>query len=509
MSGETLVEMAGITKYFAGIPADDGVDLVLRCGEIHAVLGENGAGKTTLMNILSGLYRPDAGTITVRGRRVGLHSPRDALSLGIGMVHQHFELVDILTVSENVVLGHRSSGFVITERRIAGLVARVSKDYGLAVDPCAYIWQLSVGEQQRVEILRLLYRGAQLMILDEPTAVLTPGEADDLYRSLRRMADSGKAIVFITHKLDEVMAVADQITVLRGGRVVGSKPRKETTVTELTRMMIGRDLKSDRSVTRVFTSEPPVLSLAGVSARSDRGLQALQDVDLDLFAGQILGIAGVAGNGQRELAEVMAGMRPPVAGRLRLGATDLTGASPLDMMNAGVRFVPEERLGVGLVPQCDLVDNAVLRDFRKSPYKRGLWIDRKASLTQTESIIERFEIKAPNPWVRVRDLSGGNLQKLLVGRELVARPKVLVAAQPTRGLDIGATDAVRKHLLQLRDEGTAIFLISEDLDEVLMMSDRVGVMFSGRIVAILPSDEASRERVGALMAGRVEGTGVA
>lgn len=506
MSERDVVKLVNITKRFSNVVANEGINLTLRRGEIHALLGENGAGKTTLMNILSGLYRPDAGRIVVWGEDVALRSPREALAHGIGMVHQHFELVDTLTVAENIVLGHRPSGFLLPPKAIADLVLRSSKAYGLVVDPHAYVWQLSVGERQRVEILRWLYRGAQLMILDEPTAVLTPGEASELYRSLREMANAGKAVVFISHKLDEVMAAADRITVLRSGRVVGTVAKRDTSITELTRMMIGRELCRSESK-KVSAAGKAVLALHGIHALSDRGTPALRGVDLTLHEGEILGIAGVAGNGQRELAEVITGLRAITSGRLYVGGIDLTGAGPLRIMNAGVRYVPEERLGTGLVPQCNLIDNAILRDFRRPPFKRGFWIDRKSALKRAELIIEQFGIKTPGPGVCARDLSGGNLQKLLVGRELFSCPKVLVVAQPTRGLDIAATDAVRKQLLTLRDQGTGVLLISEDLDEILEMSDRIAVMFSGRILGVVSGKDATREHVGALMGGREEGMG--
>ena len=502
MDDKDRVKLVGITKSFGALRANDGIDLVLLRGEIHAVLGENGAGKTTLMNILSGLYRPDAGTITLWGEKVVIRSPRDALALGIGMVHQHFELVDVFTVTQNMLLGHRPSGLVLNLRKMAKVIAEIGATYGFRVDPDAYIWQLSVGEKQRVEILRLLHRGAELMILDEPTSVLTPGEADELYRSLRRMADANKTVVFITHKLHEVMAVADRVTVLRAGQVVGTVEKAETTMAELTRMMIGRDLARPK-VERRTTAGAPIVEVKSVLALGDRGTPALREVCLELYPGEILGVAGVAGNGQRELAEVITGLRQATRGCFLIAGRDLTGAGVLAVMNAGLRYVPEERLGTGLVPDCTVTDNVILRDFWNPPFCRGQWINRRVAEEHAQSLIRQFDIKTQGTAVKTKDLSGGNLQKLLVARELAFGPRVLVVAQPTRGLDVGATEAVRKRLVDLREQGTAILLISEDLDEVLALSDRVAVMFGGRVVGVVPSAEANRERLGTLMSGQV------
>ena len=501
-----VVKLSGITKSFRGVRANDGVDLYLRRGQIHALLGENGAGKTTLMNILSGLYRPDAGTISVWGESLTFKSPRDALARGIGMVHQHFELVNTLTVWENIVLGHRPSGFFYRPARLAALVAKSSAAYGIGVDPDALVWQLSVGEQQRVEILRLLHRGAELMILDEPTAVLTPAEAEDLYRSLRLMADSGKAIVFITHRLNEVMTVADVITVLRGGRVVGNLARSEASVEKLTRMMIGRDVTTQTRADQTTLGEPRLV-LESVSAKGDRGITSLTNVSLTVRAGEILGVAGVAGNGQRELAEVITGLRRCVSGRILVDTADITNYSPERVVLAGVRYVPEERMGVGLVSQCTVAENAVLRDFGRAPYSRGFWLERRVATETAIGLISRYDIRTPGPHVRTGELSGGNLQRLLVGREIQANPKVLVVAQPTRGLDVGATEAVHSLLLKLRERGTAILLISEDLDEILALSDRVAVLFAGRVVGLLPRGKVTRAGIGALMGGHT-GEGV-
>lgn len=503
MGAKDVVQLYGITKQFSGVNANESIDLTLRIGEIHALLGENGAGKTTLMNILSGLYRPDAGTISIWGEKVVLRNPRSALAHGIGMVHQHFELVNVMTVGENIVLGHRPSGFFVNRKKIKKTLNNLYEQYGFMVDPDAYIWQLSVGEQQRVEIIRLLYRGAELMILDEPTAVLTPGQATEMYASLRKMAGIGKAVVFITHKLDEVMSVADRITVLRNGKVAGSVAKKDTTIGELTKLMIGREL-SARPARKEQVIGEPTLKLQGICALGDRGLPVLHEINLDLHEGEILGIAGVSGNGQRELAEVIAGVRPPTAGSVSIGDTDITAIGPLAVMNAGIRYIPAERIGTGLAPHADLVDNVILRDFRKKPFKGRFLLDRRAAHRYSEAIIKKFGVLTLNNKVKVRDLSGGNQQKLLVGRELSADPKILIVEQPTRGLDIGATDAVRQYISDLREKRVGTLLISEDLDEILALSDRVAVLFGGRILGIINASEANRENIGALMGGRTE-----
>lgn len=500
MQASDLVILRGITKQFQGIAANDGIDLKLVKGEIHALLGENGAGKTTLMNILTGLYRPDGGEISVWGESVRFRSPKDALQRGIGMVHQHFQLVDVFTVTENVLLGARSSGFRLRREQTAKTVAELARSHGLAVDPAAAIWQLSVGERQRVEILKLLFRGAELLILDEPTAVLTPGEADDLYRALRRLADQGKAVVFITHKLKEVMAAADRVTVLRGGRVVGSMRKDETSAEQLAALMIGGALP-EQTVQRARVPGPPALAVKGLCARSDRGTSGLQRLDLTIHQGEIVGVAGVAGNGQRELAEAIAGLRPATAGTVAVGEKDVTGAGALATMKAGLRYVPEDRLGTGLVPQLDLIDNTMLRDYRQPPLGRGWWVDRGAARAKTKELIHRFGIKAVGAEMAARNLSGGNQQKLLVGREFSGNPLAIIVAQPTRGLDVGAALMVHDQLLAMREQGAGILLISEDLDEVLALSDRVAVMYGGVVVDVLPAQAADRRLIGRMMGG--------
>jgi simple sugar transport system ATP-binding protein len=500
MTGAPLLELRGIVKRFPGLVANDRVQLELHAGEVHALLGENGAGKSTLMNVLTGLYRPDAGEILVRGRQVSFRSPRQAIAAGIGMVHQHFRLVESLTVAENLLLGWHAPRFWLGRRAGLRQVEELARLYRMPVHAGARVWQLSVGEQQRVEILKALYRGADVLVLDEPTAVLTPQEADDLYAIVRGMANEGKAIVFITHKLDEVLAVADRITVLRGGRNAGEVRRGEVDARALARMMVGRDVVlADRPPSR--PAGEPVLRLEGVSARNDRGLPGLVDVSLEVRAGQIFGVAGVAGNGQRELAEVVTGLRPVTAGAIRVDGTDLAGRSARDAIEAGVAHIPEERLGQGLVPGMTALENAILKAYRRPPVARGLFLDLGEARRLAERMLAEFEVRGAAPSAPVRLLSGGNLQRLLLARETAERPKAIVAVHPTRGLDVAGTEAVRQALQAQQEAGTAILLISEDLDEILALSDPVGVLHGGRLAGVVPRAECRIEELGLLMGG--------
>jgi simple sugar transport system ATP-binding protein len=495
-----LVEMRGIVKLFPGVVANDGVDLDIHQGEVHALLGENGAGKTTLMRILAGLYRPDEGEIRLDGKPLGFRSPRQAIDAGIGMVHQHFRLVESLTVAENVLLGWHTPRFLLGKRAGERQVQELARRYRLPVHPRARIWQLSVGEQQRVEILKALYRRVRVLILDEPTAVLTPQEVEELFDTVRSMAQEGTAVVFITHKLEEVMAVADRITVLRRGRREGTVQPGATDARALARMMVGRD---------VVLETPPgggspggvVLKLDSVSAQSDRALPSLRDVSLEVRAGQIFGIAGVAGNGQRELAEVITGLRRATSGRVVLGDRDLSGRSARAMIRSGVAHVPEDRLGTGLIASMTAVENSVLKAYRRPPVGQGPFVDWGEARRMTEDIMRTLDVRAASPETRVRLLSGGNLQRLLLAREMSERPRVMVAVHPTRGLDVGATDAVRQALRAQQEAGVAILLISEDLDELVALADPIGVLFEGALVGVLPRSRCTVEDLGLLMAG--------
>ena len=497
---EPNLRMAGITKRFPGVLANDRISLEVYEGEVLALLGENGAGKSTLMNVLCGLYRPDEGAIYVNGRPAEIHSPRDAYGLGIGMVHQNFMLVETMTVAENVVLGLQGLPFRPDLAEVARRLQDISAHYGLEVDPDAYVWQLSVGEQQRVEILKLLYRGAEILILDEPTAVLTPQEVEDLVRILRRLISEGKAAIFITHKMNEVMMFSDRVTVLRHGQVTATLSTSETTPQELARLMVGRE------VLFRLEKEPcqpgvPVLEVEELEALNDKNLPALRGVSLTVRAGEIVGIAGVAGNGQRELAEVITGLRAATAGDVRVNQTCVIDCSPREMIVAGVGHIPEDRVGVGLVGSMSVSDNLALKGYRGPELSRGPVLVPSAIQSFARRLIDAFDIATPGPETQVKFLSGGNLQKTILARELTACGGLLVAVHPTRGLDVGATEAVRKLLLAQRDQGTAVLLISEDLDELLAISDRVAVMFEGRVVDVVPAAGADVAALGLMMAG--------
>jgi general nucleoside transport system ATP-binding protein len=496
--------MRGVTKRFPGVLANDGVDFEAAAGEVHALLGENGAGKSTLSNILTGLYRPDEGEIYLHGEKVDFHVPRDALDAGVCMVHQHYRLVEPFTVAENVVLGdHRGEGraFRLRRRSIERRVGELSKRYGLHVDPRARIWQLSLGEQQRVEILKALYRDARILILDEPTAVLTPQEADVLFETLREMANEGRTVIFISHKLHEVKAVADRVTVLRGGRTVTTVSTEETTPRSLAALMVGRELAAESDTPRVEgTPGAAVLELDGVWAPGDRGDAAVRGVSLDVRAGEIVAIAGVAGNGQRELAETIAGIRQQTEGEVRVGGRKLRG-DPRAAQAAGVAYVPEDRLGTGVAPSLSIASNLVLRSYRDRAASHGPLLRLGAIRERAVDLIRAYRIAAPGPSTAARLLSGGNLQKIVLAREFSGKPKLVVAASPTRGLDVGAIETVHAYLRDAAANGVAVLLISEDLDEILALADRIAVLYEGTIVGVTPRADASVEEIGLQMAG--------
>ena len=494
------VEMRGITKRFPGVVANDNVDFDIRVGEVHALLGENGAGKSTLMNILAGLYRADEGVTRVRGQAVEFHSPRDAIEVGLGMVHQHFTLVDSLTVTENILLGLDEPRFWLDLPKWEAKVGELAEKTGLAVDPTAKIWQLSVGEQQRVEILKMLYRGTNILIMDEPTAVLAPQEIDELFETLAGMTAAGASIVFISHKLDEVLKIADRITVMRRGRVTAAAvPAVGKTKRDLAQLMVGREVLE--SVAKVDV--PPgeiVLEVTGVSAISDRGLTCLDNVDLRIRSGQIIGLAGVAGNGQSELAEVITGLRP-CTGSIVVNGVELANQPVSRAIDAGVAHVPEDRTGTGSAPNLSLTDNLIMKAYRSSPIGRGWTIDSSVARARANELKDTYEVSAPSIDTQARLLSGGNLQRLILAREISSGPGLMVAVQPTRGLDVGAIETVHRLLLAQRESGTAVLLISEDLDEILMLADRVAVIYEGRISASIPAAEAEVGRLGLMMTG--------
>ena len=503
-SGQTSIktlEMRGITKRFPGVLANDGVDFDVCSNEVHALLGENGAGKSTLMKILYGMYRPDEGEILINGQPVTIASPTDAIQLGIGMIHQHFMLVQTLTVAENVALGLPSSRAPLTDLdRVSKRIVELAKIYGLKIDPEAYIWQLSVGQQQRVEIIKALYRGAALLILDEPTAVLTPQEVDELFVIMRQMVKDGHALIFISHKLHEVVEISHRITVLRDGRKIGTRPTSEITKQILANWMVGREVGFAPDRGNVEKGECR-LQLDKVSCGSDRGTPGLRGVSLELCSGEILGIAGVSGNGQRELAESITGLRKITDGRVILEGQDVTNFPPGDITDRMLAYIPEERMRDGMIKNFSVAENMVLREHHKQPYSRSGFLNLPHISTHSDALIKKFRVKTPSHDTLAKNLSGGNIQKVVLARELSRNPHVILAAQPTRGLDIGATEYVREQLLEQRRKGVAVMLISEDLDEILALSDRIAVIYEGQIMDIVPRENATPEKLGLLMAG--------
>jgi simple sugar transport system ATP-binding protein len=497
-----VLQARGLTKRFPGVLANDKIDIDLRPGEILAMLGENGAGKSTLMNILYGLYKPDEGHIYVRGREVNFSGPSDAIGAGIGMVHQHFMLIPPLTVTENIMLGDestRGAGVLdmgTAERRIR----KLSQEYGLEVDPRATIEDLPVGAQQRVEILKAFYREADILILDEPTAVLTPQEANDLFEIMRRLAKNGKAIIFITHKLKEVLAVADRITVLRQGRVAGEALPESATEAQLASLMVGREvvLAVDKGPA---LPGAPVLVVQDLVVRNNRNQFAVDGLSLEVHAGEILGVAGIEGNGQSELVEALTGLRRASGGRVTVGGTDVTNASANTMIDAGLAHVPEDRHKHGLVLTYPVCDNLVLNTYDTTPFARGVFRNDRAIIAFAERVVKQFDVRTPNVSVPARNLSGGNQQKTILARELSRDLKLLIASQPTRGLDVGSIEFIHKQIVAERDRGVAVMLVSAELDEIMALADRIAVMYKGKLVAVMPRSEANRDRLGLFMTG--------
>nr|WP_321509979.1 ABC transporter ATP-binding protein [uncultured Celeribacter sp.] len=498
-----ILALKGVSKYFPGVIANEDVDLEVYPGEIHALLGENGAGKSTLMNIVTGIYRMDAGEVIVDGEARDFASPPDAIEAGIGMVHQHFKLVRAFTVAENIHLGWRDTPKRISRKALEARTAELSKELGLSVKPGAVVGDLSTGEQQRVEILRVLARNAKLLILDEPTAVLTPSEARDLFAALKAFTARGNAVIFISHKLDEVMEIANRVSVLRSGRKVATEWTENCTEKSLAQMMVGREIVlTDAGERRTADATvPPCLQLKDVSLTTSQG-SVLKNISLDLRPGEILGIAGVAGNGQRELTHVIAGLATPTEGQILLDGEDVTQSGARAMARKGIGHIPEDRLHAGMAPTLSITDNAVLREYGQPPLNRKGWFSPRGATNLAREIAKAAEVFVPDFAMPARNLSGGNQQRLVARREMRIADKILIAAYPSRGLDVGAINTMMRYFVDLRDQGVAVILISEELEELMSFSDRIAVMFHGEIMGITPAEGADVEVIGLMMGGK-------
>jgi ABC-type uncharacterized transport system ATPase subunit len=497
-----VLELKDITEQFPGVLANDHIDLTLNEGEILALLGENGAGKTTLMNILYGLYTPDAGEIYIRGEKAEIKNPNDAISKGIGMVHQHFMLIPVFTVAENVMLGVESmkAGVFLDRKTASDRIEQISEEFGLKVDPNILVENLSVGAQQRVEIIKILYREANILIFDEPTAVLTPQEVEEFFKVIHTLVEKGKSIIFITHKLDEVMEIADQIVVLRDGRVAGTTTPAEATEKTLASMMVGREV--------ILTVDKPpasvgdlVFDVNNLRVMDDRKLMAVNGISFQIRSGEVLGIAGVQGNGQTELVEALTGLRSIVGGHVTLLNQDVTSASPRKIREIGSAHVPEDRQRDGLVLSFTVADNLILNTYYEPPFTKGITLQNSQIEKVAEELVERFDVRTPSIFLPASNLSGGNQQKVIVAREFSRPIKLLIASQPTRGLDVGSIEYIHSQIIQKRMDGCAVLLVSPELDEIMSLSDRIAVMFKGEILDIIPAEQATREQLGLLMAG--------
>lgn len=497
---EYALKAINITKRFPGVVANDHINFELYKGEIHTLLGENGAGKTTLINIFDGIYVPDEGEIYIEGKRAKINSPIDAMNFGIGMIHQHFMLVDTLSVLENIILGLKNQKFIIDKSLVARKIKEISDKYNFKINPETKIWQLTVSEQQKVEIIKILFRGAKILILDEPTAVLTPQESSTLFDILKQLKSEGKSIIFISHKLEEVMEISDRITVLRKGKVVGTVEKEKTNQRELATMMVGKEVIFEIEKKPIKKGKE-ILKIENLEGFNDRGIKALKGVNLTVYGGEIFGIAGISGNGQDELAEILTGLRKASKGKIYIDNQEITNRSPNNIIKKGVSYIPSDRLKVGLVPNLSSIENSILKRFNKKPLSRSFILSYTKAKEYTNKLILEYNIMVPRLPAPVKLLSGGNLQKLLLAREISENPILLIAVHPTRGLDVGATEFIRKKLLEVRDNGTAVLLISEDLEELLMVSDRIGVMYEGKIVGIVKPEEANINEIGLMMSG--------
>jgi simple sugar transport system ATP-binding protein len=494
------LEMKGISKSFHGVVANDRIDLEVRSGEILGLLGENGAGKTTLMNILYGLYQPDAGEIRINGNRIRITSPAASIQNGIGMVHQHFMLIQNHTVVENIALGYKEAPFFFPHKKITESVIRFSKKFNLEIDPQKPVWRLSAGEQQRIEIIKALFNGADLLILDEPTSVLTPQEISDLFGILKKMKAEGHLIILISHKLDEIMGLCDRVTVLSKGRVVGNADTGDVDKRILARMMIGREVIFN-IVREELPTNKEVLVVENLLVLGDKGRVRVDHVSFNIYQNEIFGIAGVSGNGQRELVEAITGLRKIVSGKIRIHGNDITNESPRKIYNSGVSHVPEERIKFGIAPGLFVFENAILKQHHLKKYSHKAFLAYGTIKQHTRDLVESYQVHTPSINVKTGDLSGGNIQKLILGREISQTPPLLVAAHPTYGLDVGAAEYLRRQLLKRRREGGAVLLVSEDLEEIFELCDRIAVMFEGAFMGILAAGDPKLKDIGLLMAG--------
>lgn len=499
-----VVELKQITKRYPGIVANDSISLTLRKGEIHALLGENGAGKSTLMNILFGLYQPDEGSIKVNGETVTIDNPNKAIKLGIGMVHQHFKLVQPFTVTENIILGMEpKKGINIDYKSASAQVAKLSEQYGLRVNPNSKIQDISVGMQQRVEIMKILFRGADILIFDEPTAVLTPQEIEELMVIMRRLVAEGKSIILITHKLKEIMEISDTVTIIRRGKVIDTVETDKTNPSELAEKMVGRGVsfKIDKNDPQIGQ---PVLQLNDIRVKDKHGISILNGLNLEVKAGEIVGIAGVDGNGQSELIEAITGLRKIDSGSIKLSGKEISNLPARKIIESGLSHIPEDRHKRGLVLDFSISENMILETYYKPPFNKGGFLQNAEIEKHAKSLVEQFDVRTPSVETKARSLSGGNQQKAIIAREIDKNPELLIAAQPTRGLDVGAIEFVHKQLIEQRDQGKAVLLISFELDEILNVSDRIAVIYEGRIVGEVLPQETNDQELGLMMAGSLE-----
>ena len=495
-----LVEMRNITKIFPGVVANDKVNLIVKQGQIHALLGENGSGKSTLMSILCGLYNPTEGEILINGMAENFSSPKDAIKCGIGMIHQHFKLIDSFTVLENILLGKKDAGLLLSQKQVEADIIFLARKYGFKINPQAYIWQLSVGEKQQVEILRTLYYGSRILIMDEPTAVLTPQETQELFSNLQKMAQDGCAIIFIAHKLNEVMQLSDCVTVLRSGKVTGYLEKEQLDREKLAKMMVGREIANKYQKNEAPLGDT-ILELRNIKALNDMGNFGLKKLDLKIRAGEVYCIAGVSGNGQKELAEVIAGIRPIYSGKIFIENQELDKVTPRIMLDKGVSYVPEDRLGMGLIPDMNSCENIILKNYEQEKFSGGFLLKTEVIEQEAKTIVKDYDVKQSSIYQPLKMMSGGNLQKLLLAREIKTNPKIMVVSYPSRGLDIGAIEAVHKLLLALKEKNTALIIISEDLEEIAKLADTVGVIFEGKILGEFAAQDMDIEKIGLLMAG--------